>query len=86
MKYIDILKAYFLSLEFEHSIIDLYNKKEKIDYIEEYINKALTYVSYFAYYQKDLKYNIKIRNNTDKSKILNNISEDEKENEDVEVY
>ena len=48
MKYVDILKAYFSSLEFEQSIIELFQKKEKIDYIEEYVCKALTYVNFFA--------------------------------------
>jgi len=48
MKYIDILKEYFKSKEFEQSVIELYNKKENIKYIEDYVNKALTYVQYFA--------------------------------------
>ena len=49
MKYEDILKAYFCSNEFEKSLIELYNKnkKEKIEYIEEYINKAISYVDFF---------------------------------------
>jgi len=56
MKYMDILKAYFSSYEFEQSIIELYNKnekgdvlskKEKIEYIEQYVNKALTYVNFY---------------------------------------
>lgn len=48
MKYIDILKAYFLSSEFEDSIIDLHNKGENISYIEDYINKSLNYVNFFS--------------------------------------
>ena len=52
MKYIDILKAYFSSKEFEESIKDLYNKKEKLSYIEKYINKALNYVEYFSFHKK----------------------------------
>lgn len=48
MKYIDILNAYFLSSEFEESIIDLHNRNESISYIEEYINKSLNYVSFFS--------------------------------------
>ena len=56
MKYIDLLRAYFSSYEFEQSIIELYNKKEKgelsskkekIEYIEQYVNKALTYVNFY---------------------------------------
>ena len=52
MKYIDILKAYFSSFEFEQSIIELYNKNEAIEYIEEYINKSLNYVHFFNFNQK----------------------------------
>ena len=66
MKYIDILRAYFSSMEFEDSIVELYNKKEKIDYIEEYVNKALTYVNFFADNKKI--------NNTKKMKDTENIS------------
>ena len=66
MKYGNILKAYFSSFEFEQSIIELNNKKEKIEYIEEYINKALTYVNFFAFNKK--KFNDKTvaknKNNT----------------------
>ena len=47
MKYEDILKAYFSSFEFEQTILELFQKKEKIDYIEEYVSKALTYVNFF---------------------------------------
>ena len=54
MKYIDILKAYFISSEFEKSIIDLYNKGEKIDYIEDYINVALSYVNHFVNLEKKI--------------------------------
>ena len=48
MKYINILKAYFMSREFEESIIELHQKKERIEYIEEYINKSLNYVSFYS--------------------------------------
>ena len=49
MKYEELLKIYFTSAEFENSLIELYekNKSEKIDYIEDYINKAATYVEFF---------------------------------------
>ena len=52
-------------MEFEESIIELYNKKEKIDYIEEYVNKALTYVNFFAD-------NKKINNVLKKVKVIEN--------------
>ena len=45
MKYSQILKAFFLSFQFEESVIDLHNKEEKIEYIEEYLVKSLNYVS-----------------------------------------
>ena len=54
MKYKDILKAYFSSKEFDESIKELYNKKQKLSYIEKYINKALNYVDYFSN-QKNVK-------------------------------
>lgn len=49
MKYDEILNAYFSSYEFEKSLEDFYdkNKMEKIEYIEEYFNKAKTYVDFF---------------------------------------
>ena len=49
MKYSELLMAYFYSREFEKSLEDLYdkNKAEKIEYIEEYINKARTYVEFY---------------------------------------
>lgn len=47
MKYQDLLNAYFVSKEFENSIIEMFNKKERIDYIEKYINEALNYVKFF---------------------------------------
>ena len=47
MKYIDILTAYFLSKEFEESIIEMIQKGEKNQYIEEYINKSLSYVNFY---------------------------------------
>ena len=70
MKYSDILRAYFISSEFEQSLIDLYNKREKIDYIEEYISKAKTYVDFFSY-------NKKLKNNNNIIKIPCDDSEEE---------
>jgi len=75
MKYIDILKAYFLSKEFEESVIELYNKKEKIGYIEEYVNKALTYINFFAF-------NKKFNKNTFIKLSFNNDEEEGEEDED----
>ena len=49
MKYEDLFRAYFSSAEFENSLMEIFykNKMEKIDYFEEYVNKALTYVDFF---------------------------------------
>ena len=49
LKYEELLRIYLSSAEFENSLIELYekNKSEKIDYIEDYINKAVSYVDFF---------------------------------------
>ena len=72
MKYIDLLKAYFSSKEFEESIKDLYNKKEKLSYIEKYTNKALNYVEYFSFHKKCKNKDINLDVNDDnRGKIIN---------------
>ena len=84
MKYIDILKAYFSSMEFEESIIELYNKREKIDYIEEYVNKALTYVNFFADNKKinNVFKKVKdIENNNDNDNVISNNNDNSEEDE-----
>ena len=55
MKYKDLYKAYFLSAEFEKSIIDMYKKGEKIEYIESYINKSLNYTHFFMSFKQRVK-------------------------------
>ena len=49
MTYEELLKAYFSSAEFEDSLVELYkkNKQEKIDYFEDYIYRAKSYISFF---------------------------------------
>lgn len=79
MKYIDMLKAYFSSMEFEESIIELYNKKEKIDYIEEYINKALTYVNFFSDNKKILNDTSKIKEAENNNDNFEEVMEEEEE-------
>ena len=81
MKYIDILKAYFLSFEFEQSIIELNNKKEKIDYIEQYLNKALTYVNFFAFNKKKFNDNTELKKNNNTFRISYYDDEEGEENE-----
>ena len=49
MKYIDLLRVYFNSEEFEQSIHELY-KKENQNYINQYIFFAKTYITYFQSY------------------------------------
>ena len=49
MKYIDLLKAYFNSEEFEQSIYELY-KKENQNYINQYIFFSKTFITYFQSY------------------------------------
>ena len=55
MKYKDLYKAYFLSAEFEKSIIDMYKKGEKMEYIESYINKSLNYTHFFMSIKQRVK-------------------------------
>ena len=49
MKYIDLLKAYFNSEEFEQSIYELY-KKGNQNYINQYIFFSESFVTYFQSY------------------------------------
>ena len=66
MKYKDLYKAYFLSAEFEKSIIDMYKKGEKIEYIESYINKSLNYINFFISFKPKIKKCIfRIKNESD---------------------
>ena len=48
MKYRDLLSAYFSSLEFEQSIMQLEKEKEVAEYIQEYIYLAKSYIAYFT--------------------------------------
>jgi hypothetical protein len=53
MKYKDMLKAYFSSKQFENSIVELKNKNENIDYIQEYIKMSKNYLNYFSIKKKN---------------------------------
>lgn len=76
MKYCDILKAYFLSKEFEQSLINLFNKKEKLNYIEDYINRALSYIYYFQNKKcKGINQNLNESDNNDNDEEENEISD-----------
>ena len=78
MKYKDLLKAYFISKEFENSINELSKKGEKVDYIERYVNEALRYVHFFSS-------NIILpKNKKNKSKNIIQIIYDEEEDDNEE--
>ena len=47
-KYKDILKAYFISAQFEESLYQLKEDNESPEYIQEYIKKAKTYISFYS--------------------------------------
>ena len=78
MKYKKLLNAYFISKEFENSIIELHQKNERDEYIEIYINEALRYVQFFENNEINPK-NKKKGNN-----IIIEIIYDEEDDEDNE--
>ena len=80
MKYIDLLKAFFTSKEFENSVNELKQKEGK-DYINNYLYFASTYIDYFQSYKpndkrkknkKKLKaeFNQNSGNGTDNSQLI----------------
>jgi len=48
MKYKELLEQYFNSEEFDKALLKLKEENEEDEYIEEYKNKALTYVQFFC--------------------------------------
>ena len=70
-KYKDILNIYFTSGQFENSIIQLKEEKESPEYIQEYINRARTYVSFYS----------NAKNNDDQKEKNKNDDEEEEEEE-----
>ena len=48
MKYRELLEQYFNSEEFDKALAKLKEENEDDDYIEEYKNKAQTYVQFFS--------------------------------------
>ena len=71
-KYKDILKIYFTSAQFENSLIKLKAEKESPEYIQEYINKARNYVSFYS----------KVKNSNDKKELDENDEEEENEEDE----
>ena len=74
-KYKDILNIYFTSAQFENSLFQLKAEKESPEYIQEYINKAKTYVSFYS----------NSTGNDDKSGNSKN-NEEEEESEEEEDF
>ena len=48
MKYKELLEQYFNSEEFDKALQKLKEENEEDEYIEEYKNKAMTYVQFFC--------------------------------------
>ena len=68
-KYIDLLKDFFNSKEFEQSILDI-SKKEDKDYLESYIYFSKTYIEYYISYQPSEKES----NNNKNQDTYNNVN------------
>ena len=62
MKYSDLLDEYFKSDEFSRAIKKLKEENEEEDYINEYVKKAKSYVSFFSQVPFKVKLN-KIKKN-----------------------
>ena len=78
-KYKDILKIYFTSAQFENSLIQLKEERESPEYIQEYINRARTYVSFYCNVKK--KKDKKEENKIEKDiEVEDEYKEDEKDN------
>ena len=60
MKYIDLLKAFFSSREFENSLNELKQREDK-NYINNYLYFASNYIEYFQSYKPSTKKRAKIR-------------------------
>ena len=48
MKYKELLKMYFNSIQFENSIYQLKTENESSDYIQEYIYRSKTYIRFYS--------------------------------------
>ena len=94
MKYIDLLKAYFNSKEFEQNIEEL-SKKETTAYTKSYKYFSSTYVDFFLNYQTVKENNIKNDNNitnchtldtTNLASIFTSIFDNEENEEENSFY
>ena len=52
IKYKELLSMYFNSAQFENSLYTLKDEKEPPEYIQEYIHRARTYVSFYSNYDE----------------------------------
>ena len=79
-KYKDLLKIYFSSAQFENSLNQLREEKESPEYIQEYINRARTYISFYSNVtNKDGKNNTKDENE-------NEVEEDDEEDDNEKKH
>ena len=79
MKYSDLLEEYFKSDEFDKAIDKLRQENEEEDYINEYINKAKSYVKFFSEVPFKTNVNKNKKNSSEKnSEIEDNKIENEK--------
>jgi hypothetical protein len=79
-KYKDLLKIYFSSAQFENSLNQLRDEKESPEYIQEYINRARTYISFYSNVtNKDGKNNTKDENE-------NEVEEDDEEDDNEKKH
>ena len=53
MKYKDLLRIYFMSQQFENSIDQLKHENESSSYIQEYIHRAKTYITFYSIYDNN---------------------------------
>jgi hypothetical protein len=77
-KYKDLLQFYFASAQFENSVIQLKAEKESPEYIQEYIYRARSYVSFYT----SVKNSDDGDGDEDKNEINDNDEEDEEKEED----
>lgn len=79
MKYSELLEEYFKSDEFDKAIDKLRQENEEEDYINEYINKAKSYVKFFSEVPFKTNVNKNKKNSSEKnSEIEDNKNENEK--------
>jgi hypothetical protein len=79
-KYKDLLKIYFSSAQFENSLNQLRDEKESPEYIQEYINRARTYISFYSNVTN------KVGKNNTKDENENEVEEDDEEDDNEKKH